>query len=226
MKNLTLLILGAGFCLGAWQALGSGEQKTYDEFYAMAAKAFANGEYEKALENLAQAEKVRPNQTQSHNLRGAIYLKRKEFEKAKVSFQKALRFEPHSKMFRYNLAQVYFDQKLYSEAKKLLEPIYEENKNDQQTLYMLFLCNLLLNNKSSVQKILASIKKDSETPLFDYCHAAKEFQESNPANAMKFVESAFRDYSHEQNANFSYPLIELGYLKGESVGLQPQKTEK
>lgn len=226
MKNKTLPLIAAGFLLGAWQSLGSNGGRTFDELYKMAAKAYENNENEKALELLTQAEQVRPYQIHCYNLRGSIYLKNKNFQKAQENFQKALQIEPQSQMLRYNLAQVYFDQKLYAESKKIFQQLNAENQNDQQIQFRLFLCNLLMNEQSSVGSFLASLKKDTETPLYDYCHAAKEFHNGNSIQAMEFVRSAFRDYSPEQNAIFSYSLVELGYLKGESVGTQPQKTEK
>jgi len=74
-----------------------------------------------AHENLDKAEKLNPLRPHTHHIRGLIY-QRKQPEKAKIEFTKALKLNPRYLVSRINLAILLHQQ---NQLKKAIETLYE-----------------------------------------------------------------------------------------------------
>jgi len=88
------------------------------------ASSFVSGiRLQEAFEKLLEAEEIAPELFTIHNLKGAVYTKMRDFDKARASFEKAIAIAPEAFMGRFNLAETCFVTDNYEEAIERFESL-------------------------------------------------------------------------------------------------------
>jgi putative PEP-CTERM system TPR-repeat lipoprotein len=92
------------------------------------------GEFDKALSTVEALEKEQPDNPLFHNLKGGIYLSKKDLSKARTSFDKALSLQPDYFPAISNLARLDLQENKPDVAKKRFEDILKKDKNHMQAM--------------------------------------------------------------------------------------------
>lgn len=184
--------------------------------------AFSLGKYSDALSKIDEADKTFPHSAVIHNLRGAIYVKQRDFPKATEQFNKALEAKANYFDARFNLSEILFLEKKYAEARKAFQKLADDTtiKSDpsQQKLwrdvvsYKIFLTYLLENNEAEAQKILQKIDPYAETPIYYFTNAAWEYQHKQNTKAEGWIRSSLTIFSPQTNDLFADSLVEIGWI--------------
>lgn len=87
-------------------------------------------EYEEAIKELIQAEKISEKEILPKLTLGNIYLKKKDFKNAEKYFQKIILIKPNFKEAYINLTKVYFEAEDFENAKKVLDQAEKKNSKD------------------------------------------------------------------------------------------------
>lgn len=93
-----------------------------------------NKAWDQALKAIDSLEKKQPAIPLSHNLRGAVYLNKKENARARASFEKALSLDSGFFPAAMNLAQLDIKDKKPDAARKRFESVLAKDKNNMQAM--------------------------------------------------------------------------------------------
>ncbi len=95
------------------------------------------GSYDQALKAMETLEKKQPSNPMTFNLKGVIYIGKKDLPAARKSFQRALELQPTFLAAATNLAQLDLREKNPKAARGRLELLIEKDKNSEQALLAL-----------------------------------------------------------------------------------------
>ncbi len=105
------------------EALSAADQTKLRELLRDASTFVSGIRLQEAFEKLFEAEEIAPELFTIHNLKGAAYTKMRDFDKARASFDKALKIAPNAFMAQFNLAETEFVTHQYPAALQRLEPL-------------------------------------------------------------------------------------------------------
>lgn len=139
MKKLypKLFLLITFLCVAGFVVGCGGEDNTYQK----ALDKIEAGQLKEALSLLETVTDNRPDFAEARNNMGSIYLMRKDLDKARGCFRKALDLEPEYAKARANLGNVYMargsEDKAFEEYRKALEinPASEEANYNLGSIY-------------------------------------------------------------------------------------------
>lgn len=192
-------------------------EETFRSNYVKAAEAFSRNDLDSSLSFLKSAEGAKPSQANCANLRGAIYTRKREWKKAQAAFEEALRLQPDLPMAEFNLGEIHFLNEEYEEARARFKTFLHSQPQNDLAQYKVFLCDLFSGKELKANQFLGSLQPSSASPIYYFCHAAHSFMKGNKAEAIDFINSAYRIYPSEANATFADSLVEKGYLQGQSL---------
>lgn len=189
---------------------------------AEAQTAFHSGQLDAALRLVDQADAFDPAQPRTLNLRGEIWMERRDFYQAEAIFKKAAEIDPKLHEARYNLAQISFKRKEYGQARARFQVLYSEiagaDKDEAALLlFKIFMTYLLEDQASWASKMIEQFQFTGNTPALHYARAAWEFRQNNQANANEWITSANKLYAPALNAAFAEAFYDLGWLQRQAA---------
>lgn len=186
----------------------------YQEKYRAAVDAFNKEKYTESLALLAEADTISPNQIATFNLQGAAHVKRRDFQKAAVSFRKILEKEPQNPIAFFNYGEVLFLSENYPQAKEAFIKYLGTEGNEKNALgrFKVLLCDLRMGNIQEVKAVVDNLRPTISHPLEYFARAAIEFSQNNEKEARSYVQSAFQIYPGGMNLAFADSFVELGWI--------------
>src|SRR5437762_212086 len=204
-----------------------------EEMYSAAYKAFDSNKFSEALKQLDAVDARQPDLAASKNLRGVIPVRQGNYDQAETALQDAARIDPKFWNARFNLAQIPFLKKDWTEARKRFEQLLSSGESDlakeasQLIQYKILLTYLMEGKGNMVDSILAKLELSPDTPAVDYVKAAVALQQKNQNEAKDWTSAAGKNFSPQLNKLFAESLYEIGLLErpaGEGRPSLPLKT--
>jgi tetratricopeptide (TPR) repeat protein len=194
--------------------------EAFSKAYAEAIGAFNRNEFEACLAKLEEADKAQPGLRDTNNLRGAVFYRLKRLDEAAVIFKQLLETDPKDPISSFNLGEVYLLQKNFAESKKMYLKYLEAPDNKENALgrYKVFLCDVMLENKSEVQKTLNSLRPTISNPFYYFANAAVLYKTGDTEKGRGYVQSAYSIYPQGLSTLFAESFVGLGWLTQEEVG--------
>jgi tetratricopeptide (TPR) repeat protein len=194
--------------------------EAFEKGWKEAVEAFNRNDFTTALSKLDEVDKAEPVVSQTLNLRGAVLVRMKKLEEAAVAFQKLADLDTKDPIAVFNLGEVYFLQAKYAESKKQFQKFLAtpENTNNALGRYKVFLCDLMLENNSEVQKTVDSLRPTISNPFYYFANAAVAYKKGDKDAGRGFVQSAFGIYAPGLSSAFADSFIALNWLTEEEVG--------
>jgi len=187
--------------------------------YDKAFREYDNSNYPEALKQLDAIDARQPDLAESQNLRGVILMREGIYDKAEAALHEALRIDPKFWNARFNLAEIPFVQKNWSEARTrfqdLLTSDVAELQGDAAQLiqYKILLTYLLEGKENMVDSILAKFELSPDTPAVHYSNAAIALQRKDSKQAKDWMATAEKNFSPQLNKLFAESLYEVGWLE-------------
>lgn len=176
--------------------------------------AYRKKDFASAAAKVEEAERVQPNTTAAANMRGAIAMETDQYEEARTSFERALTIDPDFFPARFNLCEIPFQQKEYSQAREMLLKLpTKDSAQSELVQYKIFMTYLLEKKEKEAEEVLEAIKFPSDTPAYYFAHAAWDFAHERRTEAEGWVKSASRIFKPHENLIYAETLEELGWLK-------------
>jgi Flp pilus assembly protein TadD len=136
-----------------------------------------------AVEELNEALKISPNYLEPYKLRGRIYAKREDYEKAFADFRVAVVFDPWDKGGRHDFAAVYYKLGKYGYAIEQYHKILERWPRDPRAYY-------------GLAKSYAQV--DSRDDAAHFLQLAYQFDSENAEEAIETGDIFFERGHHTQ----------------------------
>ena len=114
-------------------------------------------ELDQALSAIQGLEKKQPDNPLTYNLRGAVYIGKKDVVGVRREFEHALKLQPGYFPAAMNLAQLDLQDKKPDEARKRFETLLEKDKNNMQA--MLALANLAVRTGGKREEVLGWLER-------------------------------------------------------------------
>ena len=190
-----------------------------EAMYDRAYRAFDSANYVQALKELDAIDARKPDLAASQNLRGVIYMRQGIYDKAEAALSEANNLDPKFWNARFNLAEIPFLKKDWSEARKRFQDLLTTNAADLQgeatqlIQYKILLTYLLEGNDTMVDSILAKFELSPDTPAVHYSNAAISLQNQKIPDAKNWMASAEKNFSPQLNKLFAESLYEIGWLQ-------------
>lgn len=160
-------------------AVPSRAQQDVSALTQQAMTVFEEDKYDEALKLLIEADEKAPNEPFVLNFIGAVYSKKKDYAKADEYFKKALELQPDNFPARFNVGEIMFLQKKFTEAADYFEVMGTDYPKNELVRFKIFLCQLMLDKTDEAKRMLDKMKFPGETPAWYYSQAAWELKKKN-----------------------------------------------
>ena len=164
----TLIVVSGIPALGAGYVISAKDKARASDLSQQAYTTFQAGDYTQALNLLAQADQLRPDQPDSWNLRGVILLKEKAYDKAQAAFARAIELDPDLWAAQFNLAEVAFQRRDYTRARAGFERLltqtdrFKEASKWELVQYKAYVSCLLMGDDQAAAKKIAKLRSGTE----------------------------------------------------------------
>src|SRR5437867_7397456 len=198
-----------------------------EEMYNKAFRAFDANNFPEALRELDAIDARQPDLAASKNLRGVILMRQGNYDKAETALHEAARIDPKFWNARFNLAEIPFLKKDWTEARNRFQQLLSSGGSDlaseasQLVNYKILLTYLLEGKENMVDSILAKLELSSDTPAVDYVKAAVALQHKNQKEAKDWIGAAEKSFSPQLNKLFGESLYEVGWLEKPAGAARP-----
>ena len=99
-----------------------------EAMYSKAFREFEANNFSEALKQLDEIDARQPDVAESQNLRGVILMRQGIYDKAEAALQEALRIDPKFWNARFNLAEIPFLKKNWTEARNRFQKLALEQR--------------------------------------------------------------------------------------------------
>lgn len=190
-----------------------------ETMYDKAFREFDANNYEQALTDLEAIDARQPDLAESQNLRGVIFMRQGKYDEAETALQKALASDPKFWNARFNLAEIPFLRKNWTEARERFQALLTGNASELQgeatqlIQYKILLTFLLEGKENMVDSILAKFELSPDTPAVHYANAAVALHNKNEKEAKDWLTAAEKNFSPQLNKLFAESLYEVGWME-------------
>lgn len=178
-----------------------------------ATRAFSRRDFEEAAKAVDRAEAMYRPTSVTLNMRGAMAIEQRDFERGRKFCLEALKENPSYLAARFNLAEIPFVQGRYADARAQFELLLKDDPSDELVQFRIFLTYLLQKDDNAARERLEKIPFLSKTPVFYYSHAAWEFAHGNKEEALKWVERGNWVFPPVKTQNYADVFYDLGWLQ-------------
>jgi tetratricopeptide (TPR) repeat protein len=176
-------------------------------------------DFKGATDYVDKADEVLPPTAWSLNVRGAIAIEQREFDRGYKYCSDALKLDPNFYPAKFNVCEIPFLQGKYAEARGLWLRLYALVRPGdlpaELLLYRIFLTYLLEGDTTHAKEWLEKIPFPSQTPAYQYAQAAWARQNGDLAKWDDWLRSAAYIWPEAKRSEFTDVLIQLGWLKRE-----------
>jgi Flp pilus assembly protein TadD len=198
-----------------------------EEMYNAAFRAFDANKFAEALKQLDAIDARQPDLAASKNLRGVILMRQGNYDQAEAALQDAARIDPKFWNARFNLAEIPFLKKDWTEARNRFEQLLSSGESDlakeasQLIQYKILLTYLLEGKDNMVDSIQAKLELSPDTPAVNYVKAAVALQQKNQKEAKDWISAAEKNFPPQLNKLFAESLYEVGWLEKPAGAARP-----
>jgi len=179
--------------------------------------------WQEALEKLGELEAAVGANHYIENLRGAVFTRMRNFDKARGHFSKALELAKghDSEAFhpKFNLAELDFVSKKWDPAREAFQKLLKDpgkpgTGSDTLINFKIMICDLQQKKPAEADLVIQTFDQyDADSPAYYYANAVKLFIKDDKEGANEWLESAKRIYPKEINEVYNDSLVEMGWLE-------------
>ena len=195
------------------------EKSQLESMYDKAFQAFDSGKYDEALTALDTIDARQPDLAESLNLRGVVYMRQGKYDKAEKTLRKVLSIEPKFWNASFNLAEIPFLKKDWSESRNRFEALLAgehkglQPETNQLIQYKILLTFILQGKENMVDWTLSKFELSKDSPALYYSNAGIAFQHGNQKEAEKWMDAADKHFPAPLNKLYAESFYEVGWLQ-------------
>ncbi|MCH7225570.1 tetratricopeptide repeat protein [Haloferula sp. A504] len=196
-------------------------RKEFAERINKARELFGQKRIFETIEELKAAEKIFADSPDVENMLGACQVEFRAFDKAMEHFDRANSLSPGNASVLFNIAEVHFVTKNWTEAERNFERVLAlvEDDEKQKALYhltefKLMLCMIKSGKLDEARKMVGKYDFMVDTPFPFYAEAAIAYHDGDDLKAEAALARASRVFRNPQLlAPWHDTLMEFGYIK-------------
>src|SRR5207249_875218 len=179
-----------------------------EAMYDKAFRAFDGNNFPDALKELDAIDARQPDLAESQNLRGVIFMREGIYDKAEAALYRAIELDPKFWNARFNLAEIPFLQKNWTEARNRFQALLSSNSAELQgeatqlIQYKILLTYILEGKDDMVDALLSKFELSTDTPAVQYSNAAIALQHKDEKAAKEWISGAEKNFSPQLNKLF------------------------
>ena len=198
------------------------EQKSkYQELFVRCDQLFKQRRIFECLETIHEIHQIYDGNPSTMNLEGACYVEFRNFDKARLAFERTIKVQPDNFNVRFNLAEIDFVTENWEAALTKLIQLKKDSTDDPKNQSMnslikfkILLCMLKTDDEEGAQAILAKTDFLDDSPLYYYGNAAMEYFNDHGPEAEVWLARAGRIFREQGTISpWQDTLIEFGYIK-------------
>lgn len=201
--------------------LSKEDREKYQELFVRCDQLFKQRRIFECLETLHEIHNIYAGNPSTMNLEGACYVEFRNFDKARLAFERTLKTQPDNFNVRFNIAEIEFVTQNWEKALELLTVLDKESEGESKNANMnslvkfkMLLCMLKTNDVEGAKKIIAKTNFLDDSPLHYYGHAALSYFNDEGKEAEVWLARAGRIFREQSViAPWQDTLIEFGYIK-------------
>ena len=137
------------------QAASAGDTEAYQADVALVSSHLRRREADKALAAIESLERKQPNNPLTHNLKGSAFMLKRDYARARGSFERALELQPNYMPAVTNLAQLDARENKPDAARKRYDRILKDDpKNEQALLGLSVVLRITGADPQEIEKVL------------------------------------------------------------------------
>ncbi|MET0917748.1 MAG: XrtA/PEP-CTERM system TPR-repeat protein PrsT [Burkholderiales bacterium] len=178
------------------EALSQSDTGQYQSDLALILAHIQRREYDKALAAIAALEKKQPDNTITGNLRGSVFMAKRDIKGARASFDKVLAAKPTDVSAAYNLALIDVQEGKADDARKRYEAmIAKDPKNEQLLIALAQVTTLTRDNpdevKAVIDRAIAAVPDSPRVRLALVAHYSQQKDSRAALSAAQAAQAAF-----------------------------------
>ncbi len=222
----------------SYENLGGEKQQTYRKHMREASRLFGQKRIIEALNSIADAQRVFPDDPHAFNLIGACHVEFRSFEKARTAFERALEMQSeHMENLQgvqgdarirrmapvinilFNLAEMDFVTRKWKSCHDRIEKILPDMNPANTSMIRLMefkflLCKIKLDQIDEARALAEKYDYLDDYPFYYYANAALSYHDNEEEEAERWRGSARRVFRRAAVlAPWEDTMIEVGYIK-------------
>ena len=203
----------------AFSNLPEEKRNEFVQHMQQASKLFAEKRIFETLEELSKAEAIYPDSAALVNIQGSCYVEFRDFERARKTFQRALKLAPDTPSIRFNIAEVDFCTKQWQQAHDSFSEILKQLPEEQTAMrrlveFKMLLCKLKIGQVDEARKMVDNHGFMDDSPYHFFAQAALAFHDGKTVDAEQWLGRGTRIFRNPQIlAPWQDTMIEFGYIK-------------
>jgi tetratricopeptide (TPR) repeat protein len=190
----------------------SPEQAAWRAILREIAPLFRARRFAEALELLKKAEQIAPNTPEVLNTKASILAEQGNLSEARALYAQVLEHDPKFFLARYNLAELLFMEKKFTEAREEFESLAGDFPRSDIVKLKIFLACVLGGDPEGAARWLGQIDRTGPTACAYYARAATAFNQGDLALGKTWVLNAERDFGRGQHALLYAVLADLSWV--------------
>ena len=210
----SLILLLVLLCLGSCDAEepstntpSASLADTVKSLLTESSKDLAEGDYESAIRDASTAIQLDPHNASAYELRGAVYIEEKLWDRAERDYLSASRIS-NDPVYKYKLGEIKFMTRSYEDARSRFAALEGDEHLGDLATYKVFLCDMLGFHDAAALQDLATMDQGSHTAAYYYSHAAWGLYHGDRAEAAKYFSAADQLYGQSSGTPYIASLIE------------------
>ena len=197
------------------------ERDKYQELFIRCDQLFKQRRIFECLETLYEIHQIYDGNPSTMNLEGACYVEFRNFDKARLAFERTMKVQPDNFNVRFNLAEIDFVTENWEAALVKLIELEKNSADDPKNQSMnslvkfkMLLCMLKTGDEAGAKAMLEKTNFLDDSPLYYYGNAAMEYFNDRGPKAEVWLARAGRIFTQQGTiAPWQDTLIEFGYIK-------------
>ena len=194
-------------------------QSELETMLQRAARELDANHFDAARRELDAIDARQPDLAPTQNLRGVVLMREGKYGEAEAALRKALEIKPGFWDASFNLAEVPFLQRNWTEARRRFEELLAGTSDQlpeptsQLIQYKILLTFVLEGEEKKGENILGKFELSNDTPAFYFSKAALALQHGKQKEASEWMTLADKKFSPKLNKLFAESFYEVGWMQ-------------
>jgi tetratricopeptide (TPR) repeat protein len=153
-----------------------------------------------------------PESVAGYVARGNVYSTQKKFDLAQQDYKKAQEIDGNNSEVKFDLAENDFRQKNYDAARPGFVALQSDIILGDLAAYKVYLCDLFGGHEEQAAKELDAFNQVADNASYYFANIASCVYRGQKEEAKPWIFAAGKIYSRNKMLQYSYSLLDLGYL--------------